>query len=190
MAARRKPLPSQQYLEECFLYEDGILYWKARPSFHFQNETIKRRVTSRCAGQPAGYTGSGGSTKGYVQVRLDGVLYLAHRIVYKMVYQEEPENIDHVDRDKSNNKAENLRAVSARGNSENSTKVSHTGATHCGGFRVRVRYKIKAYHVGVYKTLSFAKKIYFLFQEKVAGKDLTEAEIRGIIATLKQNKEH
>jgi len=107
-----------------------------------------------------------------------------------MIYREEPENIDHVDRDKSNNKAENLRAVSPRGNSENSTKVSHRGAGHCGSFRVRVRYKIKAYHVGVYKTLPFAKKIYSLFQEKVAGKDLTEAEIRGIIATLKQNKEH
>lgn len=107
-----------------------------------------------------------------------------------MVYIEEPENIDHVDRDKNNNKAENLRVVSPRGNSENSSKVSHTGAPHCGGFRVRVRYKIKAYHVGVYKTLTFAKKIYSLFQEKVVGKDLTEAEIRDIIATLKQDKEH
>lgn len=188
--AHRKPLPSKQYLEECFLYEDGILYWRERPSSHFQDETIKRRVTSRCAGQPAGYASMEGSITGYTQVRLDGVLYQAHRIIYKMLYNEEPENIDHIDRDKSNNKAENLRAVSPRGNSENSSKISHTGATHCGGFRVRVRYKIKTYHIGVYKTLFFAKKVYSLFQEKVVGKDLTEAEIQCIIATLKQDKEY
>lgn len=53
------------------------------------------------------------SGNGYLRVRIEGHLELAHRIVYAMNHGYWPENsIDHIDRDRQNNHINNLREES------------------------------------------------------------------------------
>lgn len=58
-------------------------------------------------------------TNGYLQVGYKGRLYLVHRIIFKMVRGYWPSQIDHIDRNKLNNRPSNLRPVDHRGNATN-----------------------------------------------------------------------
>lgn len=63
--------------------------------------------TNRCkAGQPAGWSDKGG----YLHIRVDGKLYLAHRLAWLYVYGKWPTSIlDHRNRFPSDNRISNLR---------------------------------------------------------------------------------
>lgn len=77
--------------------------------------------------------GSNKSTKKYWVVIHKGKCYRAHRIVWTILKGEIPEgmHVDHIDRNKSNNRIENLRLVSNTVNKRNSGKYSNnkTGVT-------------------------------------------------------------
>ena len=53
-------------------------------------------------------------TTGYYYVRVNNKLYLAHRLIWFLAFEEDPKNnqIDHKDRDRKNNKISNLRKSS------------------------------------------------------------------------------
>jgi len=77
------------------------------------------------------------SSIGYIQLRIDKTLYLAHRIAYKVMTGEDPDGeIDHIDHDRSNNAWGNLRLVSHQ---ENCRNVGLTAANKSGMVGVRVR---------------------------------------------------
>jgi len=75
---------------------------------------------------------------GYSVVSVENKLYLVHRIIFLWHHGYLPENdVDHIDRNKSNNKIENLREISHRCNSRNTKIYSHntsgiTGVTANG----------------------------------------------------------
>ena len=59
--------------------------------------------------------------RGYKVIGIDGKTYRAHRIIWLWNYGYLPENgLDHIDRNKENNRLDNLREVSKRCNSINS----------------------------------------------------------------------
>lgn len=59
--------------------------------------------------------------KGYLQIRIHGYTYRAHRLAWFYVYKEWPnEQIDHKDRNKLNNKIDNLRISNSSLNAYNS----------------------------------------------------------------------
>lgn len=65
---------------------------------------------------PAGNVGA----NGYRYVRVDGVLICAHRIVWAMHHGDWPEHhIDHINRDQSDNRIENLRPATSSENGGN-----------------------------------------------------------------------
>lgn len=70
---------------------------------------------------------------GYWQLRLEGRMFLVHRIIWKIVKQESiaGKKIDHVDGNRSNNNISNLRLVSQKENSRNSSlsRNNRTGFT-------------------------------------------------------------
>ncbi|EWD85821.1 hypothetical protein L471_04520 [Klebsiella pneumoniae BIDMC 34] len=57
--------------------------------------------------------------QGYRVIRIYGKNRKAHRLAWLYVYGDEPEVIDHIDRNRSNNAIENLRAVTFSQNSAN-----------------------------------------------------------------------
>lgn len=64
---------------------------------------------------------------GYTVIRLDGILYKAHRLAWLYVQGEWPkEDIDHVDGDRQNNRADNLRDVSRSINNQNQRRAQST----------------------------------------------------------------
>lgn len=112
-----KTLPSADYLNECFEYVDGLLYWKQRPLNHFKSERGWKIYTKLHAGKVAGYKHK---VNNYYEVRLGGKLHKVHRVVYKMHYDfDESLQIDHINRDPSDNRLDNLRVVTNQENSMN-----------------------------------------------------------------------
>ena len=99
-----KGLPPVERLREYFVYDSktGQLRWKER---------LQR--AGRGGRQVAAGTIAGGiNHNGYVRIRLDGLKYFAHRIVWKMATGEDPPaEIDHKDGNPTNNRLENLRVV-------------------------------------------------------------------------------
>lgn len=90
---------TQEQLKEVFDYCDGQLIWKK-----CRNTTV--------IGKSAGAVGG----RGYVNVTLNGKTYTAHRLIYLLQYGYVPKMIDHIDRDKTNNRIENLRPATVSQN--------------------------------------------------------------------------
>ena len=96
---------TQQRLFEVIHYEPltGGMHWI---------KTVSNRA-------PAGSEIKGTTFRGYKRVRIDGKLYLAHRIAYFYVTGVWPEQIDHKDNDPSNITFDNLRPATGFDNQKN-----------------------------------------------------------------------
>lgn len=108
---------SRSYLKECFEYspENGTLRWKVRPDFHFPSSPNAQTWNARFAGREVGSI----TATGYRRLSLDKRWYLAHRLIWRMVVGEWPDQIDHINGDRLDNRIENLRSVSRMENMRN-----------------------------------------------------------------------
>ena len=88
---------TSEELKKLFSYVDGKLFWNVRPS---------KRIR---VGDEAGSI----SIYGYRQVCISRKTYFTHRLIFMMFNGYLPKIVDHIDRDTSNNRIENLREVSA-----------------------------------------------------------------------------
>lgn len=77
--------------------------------------------------------------RGYRVIRIDNVLYRAHRVAWLLHYGEWPKaGIDHIDGDGCNNAIDNLREVSQSENMKNTAissknKSGYSGVYYCSG---------------------------------------------------------
>ncbi len=106
---KRTPLelPSQEELLRLLDYnpETGILVWKIRPAHRVMIGDIAGSVDS--------------STR-YLQIRIKGVLYYSHRLIWKIVTGKDPVGeIDHENGNRQDNRFQNLRDASKHINSKN-----------------------------------------------------------------------
>lgn len=68
-----------------------------------------------CIGKPVG-----SKSRGYLRIRVDGKKYFAHRLAWLYVHGEWPEHeLDHVNRDRADNRIANLRPASDTQNQRN-----------------------------------------------------------------------
>ena len=88
---------------------------------------LRNKVSRRSARQDM-VQGTLGN-RGYWQVRLLGERFVQHRIIWELHFGPIPEGmvIDHIDRDKSNNRIENLRCTSQSSNMTNQPQRNSSG---------------------------------------------------------------
>jgi len=101
---------------DLFEYKDGTLFWKV---------STNRRIKQ--------YSAAGSTQKdGYVRIKINGVNYYAHRIVFALHNGYMPECVDHIDGNRSNNKIENLREANVTLNNWNKKIRSDSKSSHKG----------------------------------------------------------
>jgi hypothetical protein len=133
--------------------ERGIFTWK-----HTMGGKAQK-------GQEAGTL----TENGYVAIRVDKRDYLAHRLMWLYVYGAFPIiNIDHIDRDRTNNRPNNLRLATEKQNGENRSLKSKNSSGHRGVFlrkylkskpwAVSIMSKRKTIHIGYFATVEEAVK--------------------------------
>jgi len=170
---KRKALPTQSYLEECFEVKSGGIYWKERPSYHFTSGVGKASGAKLAGNKVVGRTAS----KGYRQVRLEGVSYYLHRLVYKLTHDTEPELIDHIDGDCENNHPTNLRSASHSENKFNRKKPKNNSSGYKGvSFHKKnkkwvsqLNYKGKHIHIGCFDSPKNAHLAYLKKAQSLVG---------------------
>jgi hypothetical protein len=168
MAARQ--LPPQGYLLKIFNYDPktGTLRWRERTPDLFASR-IKGSAAScgawnrRYAGKVAGAIRDDGRRI----VGLSGWgLFRASRIIWKIVTGEEPDVVDHINGDPSDDRFHNLRSVSFEENMHNTARRSDNSTGAAGVFfcphlprkpwRVRVTCNGKHHNLGYHRTFEEA----------------------------------
>ncbi len=89
--------------------------------------------TGRRAGQVAGYFDTG---SGRFRIGIDGCTYFRSRIVFLHVHGFLPDFVDHFDRDRTNDRIENLRAATASENAQNACVTKANKSTGVRGVYV------------------------------------------------------
>jgi hypothetical protein len=116
-----KPLPPLETLRQVFSYdpETGALTWRVAPG----------------NGLPAGAPAGNPKGDGYTQVQLGSHRLRAHRVAWYMHHGADPGPllVDHINRNRSDNRASNLRLVDDAGNSANSALLRPVQITYPDG---------------------------------------------------------
>jgi hypothetical protein len=110
-----KPILTQEYLKAIFYYDGSNLRWNVR-------KAMRNRV-----GDVAGCI----NEEGYRHIMIDGYKFLAHRLIWFMFYGDWPEEIDHINRVRDDNRLNNLRSADRKINMRN----VGVGKTNRSGFR-------------------------------------------------------
>jgi hypothetical protein len=141
---------TQDQVQALFVYdaETGKLFWR-------QPRYAKQQY------EEAGWN----HNKGYRQVCINEQTYLVHRIIWLMFFGTHPEEIDHIDGDKQNNRLTNLRATTKSRNQHNSgpRKDSRTGIrgvgfnARLGKWHARIQVNKMRHHLGFFDTLEQAQ---------------------------------
>ena len=140
-------LPSFDYVSKVLEYDEetGDFTWKISPS-----RAVK-------AGDKAG----GKTKKGYIVIGYKGEVWLAHRLAWLMSVGEDPKGLlDHIDKNKENNRIDNLRIL------DNGTNVARSREPICctkqaWNGRYQAVYTVAGvkYHLGTYDTKEEASRI-------------------------------
>jgi hypothetical protein len=155
---KNKPLPSQEYLNSILSYdkESGVLSWKNRtfdsPFANFWNK--------RYAGKPVTTI----SSAGYLFVGINKSKYLAHRVIWKMTTGQDALIVDHINRNRLDNRLCNLReastSLSMHNKNHNGCRLPQGVQPNKSRFMARISNKGKSFYLGTYATPEEASAVY------------------------------
>ena len=124
--------------------------------------TFTWRSTTRSAGKQAGTRRS----TGYIAISINNRTYYAHRLAWLYVHGAWPDpQIDHINRDKADNRIVNLRVVTSSQNHANravKTKSGFKGVypTKSGKWQVLISVEGRSWHLGTFSDIEEAKARY------------------------------
>lgn len=146
---------NQLKLSEYFAYEDGRLV---------------RTKTVNYKAKAGDFAGTVDKSIGYLKVNFDGKVRLVHRLIWALVYGDEPVGmIDHIDGNRANNRIENLRCCDNRTNMQNLKRARTDSATgvlgvslckQTGRYVGRIRSGSKYLSLGRFDTVEQASEAY------------------------------
>lgn len=143
-----------------FIYDYGLLRWR------YARKGREARSIAGCVDK-----------NGYVRIRYNGVLLLAHRIIWEMHNGKIPEGmeIDHVWHNRCDNRIENLRLASRL---ENSKNVSLLKRNKSGRVGVCWRKKEKKWHATIYdKGKSVHLGLFSSIDDAIMAREQAEAKL-------------
>ena len=146
-----RPELNAEYLRSILHYdpETGIFTWKVR--------TSTRVKVGDAAGCPEG--------GGYLQIKLQSRPHKAHRLAWLYTYGVWPtDQIDHINRNRTDNRIANLREVSNKQNHQNKSKPSNNTSGHPGAYwdkqrskwQAKIAHNRKQIHLGHFATIEEA----------------------------------
>jgi len=184
---------TQEYLKECLIYnpETGIFIWKERPLSHFKNSHGLNIWNSKWSNKESGGLKC---DSGYLSITIDDKSYYAHRLAFLYMEGYLPENlVDHIDRNRANNKWKNLREASQRCNLQNCnlSKANKSGVTGVtwrksnNKWRSIISINSKNKYLGTFENLDEA--IRARYQEEVNNPEWTCSVDSSALKYLKEN---
>lgn len=150
IVSQRQELTAE-YLRSILNYdqESGVFTWKVSTS---------NRVK---VGDAAGFQGG----NGYLLIMVQGRRYKVHRLAWLYMSGEWPKlDIDHINRDRTDNRIENLRDVSRKQNLQNASKRSDNTSGHpgvswhkaSGKWQAKIEHNYKGIHLGLFTDIEEA----------------------------------
>ena len=127
-------------------------------------------------GKPAGKECGMDRGDGYIVIRVDKVLYLAHRLAFLWMHGAFPEAlVDHVNGDKSDNKWQNLRHATSAQSLQNITIRSDNSSgmigvsfdKRRGNWRAYIVVNSKQHHLGSFKCKRTAAEAYIAAKSRL-----------------------
>lgn len=158
-----KKLPPVKLLHELLVYDPttGAFIWRQRRREHFT--ATQRRTTKwlclwwnkRFAGKPAGTM----SPFGYTIIRINGVDYRASRIAWILLHSYEPDNVDHINGVRNDDREHNLRSVTFQENTKNAKlrTDNNSGVVGVGYYPLRGMWRARINHNGTSILLGYFK---------------------------------
>lgn len=136
MAIIRKAIPPRAFLERLLSYDPslGVLAWKKRDDAFAEEYGWSPKFLQSWNAHYGDRPVLGKNNRGYVCVHIQGEKYMAHRVIWKMVTGKDPDHIDHINGDKSDNRIANLRDVDAVDNQKNRRRNSNNASGYTGVF--------------------------------------------------------
>lgn len=118
---------SKDYLQSVFTYKDGNLYWNTKKKNcnigDIAGCILKLRNDNRRI------------------IVLDGIHYMASRLIFLFHHGYLPECVDHIDRNTLNDKIENLRAATKKENCRNKTSSKNSTSKYLGVWKEGNRFR-------------------------------------------------
>jgi hypothetical protein len=147
-------IESEMIIQQRFKYNDGILI---------------NKITNKKVGDNNG--------KGYLQVTVKGKRYYVHRVIFFLFHGRWPKDqIDHINKDKTDNRIENLRECSRSENHRNRADIKGRDLPRnvyidksTGRYRVQITINNKKISLGCYPNIELAQLVASEAREKYYG---------------------
>jgi hypothetical protein len=136
----------------------GIFTWRQRPPSEFSTDCAAKTWNTRFAHRVAGSRMMGR----YRNICIDYCLIQAHRLAWFYVHDEWPDQIDHINGDKDDNRIVNLRSVPNAENRKNQVRRKDNKSGYQGVCWVRGKWRAsiqvngKSIHLGRYSEITDA----------------------------------
>ena len=169
MKNRKIPLPREsKMIEEAsriyrYDHDNGGLIW------------IRPVSPGRQGQAKIGFRVGGDDGNGYLMCMLLGHKFKIHQIVWMILHKHFPASpIDHINRDKRDNRIENLRLVTDKQNGQNrkTTTSEFAGVSSVAnrtGYASRITHNGKKIYLGYFKTKEEARDAYIIASREIRG---------------------